>query len=302
MTAILLTGKTGQLGWELQRTLAPLGELVAPGREELDLADPDSVRAAVRAARPGIIVNAAGYTTVDKAESEPDLVMRVNAVAPGIIAEEAKRLNALLVHYSTDYVYDGEQERPYREEDPARPVNTYGKSKLAGERAIEAAGATSLVLRTSWIYGARRPNFVLTMLKLARERSEVAVVESQAGSPSSAQALAEATGELLRRRERAPAGGIFHLSAAGHVTRYEFATAIVRIMRETAGPAEGWARIKPIPQAAYPQPARRPQRPVTSKDKLERVFGIAMPPWEHQLRAFLARLPVGGGGGGLGPG
>jgi dTDP-4-dehydrorhamnose reductase len=290
MTTILLTGRTGQLGWELERALAPLGTLVAPGRGELDLDDPGSIRAAVRAARPDVIVNAAGYTTVDKAESEPELVMRVNGVASGIIAEEAKRAGALLVHYSTDYVYDGDLPRPYREDDPPRPLNTYGKSKLAGEHAIEQAGARSLILRTSWIYGARRPNFVLAMLKLAREKAEVGVVEDQAGSPSSAPALAEATAELLRRRERAPDGGIFHLSAAGEVTRYEFARAIVRTMQEIEGSSAGWARIKSIPQSAYPQPAKRPRRPITSKDKIERVFGVSMPDWETQLKAFLAGL------------
>jgi dTDP-4-dehydrorhamnose reductase len=291
MTTILLTGKTGQLGWELTSTLANLGRLVALGRGEIELDDPDSIRHAIRDARPDIIVNAAGYTTVDRAESEPDLVMRVNATAPGIIAEEAKRLNALLVHYSTDYVYDGTQERPYVEDDPTRPVNIYGKSKLAGDRAIQATGARSFILRTSWIYGERRPNFVRAILAVAREKPEVAVVDDQMGSPSSALALSEATVELLRRRERAPEGGIFHLSAAGHVTRHDFAVAIVNIMREAAG-HEGWARITPIPLADYPQPAQRPRRPITSKEKLERVFGIAMPHWSVQLRRFLAAHSV----------
>jgi dTDP-4-dehydrorhamnose reductase len=287
MTTILLTGKTGQLGWELARTLARVGKVVAAGRDEIDLENPDSIRRAVRNARPAIIVNAAGYTTVDKAESEPALVMRVNATAPGIMAEEARRLNALLVHYSTDYVYDGTLERPYVEDDTPGPVNVYGKSKLAGELAIQAAGSRSLILRTSWIYGERRPNFVRAILALARGKPEVAVVDRQTGSPSSASALAEATAELLSRLERAPDGGVFHLSAAGHVTRYDFAVAIVGIMREATGP-EGWARIVPIAQTDYPQPAQRPMRPVTSKEKLERVFGFAMPHWEAQLRAFLA--------------
>ena len=295
MTTILLTGKTGQLGWELTRTLGRLGEVIALGRGEIDLEHPDSIRRAVRDARPDIIVNAAGYTTVDKAESEPALVMRVNATAPGIMAEEAKRLNALLVHYSTDYVYDGTQERPYVEDDPTGPVNIYGRSKLAGERAIQAAGARSLILRTSWIYGERRPNFVRAILALAREKPEVGVVDSQTGSPSSASALSEATAELLRRRGRAPEGGVFHLSAAGHVTRCDFAVAIVSIMREITGP-EGWGRIVPIAQRDYPQPAQRPMRPITSKEKLERVFGIAMPHWNSQLRAFLAaHFPPGKG-------
>ena len=286
MTTILLTGKTGQLGWELASRLANLGRLVVLGRGEIELEDPASIRRAIRDARPDIIVNAAGYTAVDKAESEPDLVMRINATAPGIMAEEAKRLNALLVHYSTDYVYDGTQERPYVEDDLPRPVNIYGKSKLAGDQAIQATGARSLILRTSWIYGERRPNFVRAILALAREKPEVAVVDDQLGSPSSAPALAEATMELLRRRDRAPEGGIFHLSAAGHVTRHDFAVEIVSIMREAAGHEE-WARIRPIPLADYVQPAQRPRRPITSKEKLERVFGIAMPHWRLQLRSFL---------------
>ena len=168
MTTILLTGKTGQVGWELQRALAPLGRLIALGRGEMDHTHPDSIRSAIRGAKPDVIVNAAGYTAVDKAEAEGGVVMRVNAVAPGIIAEEAKRIDAPLVHYSTDYVYDGEQKRPYTEDDAPNPVNTYGKSKLAGERAIQAVGGSHLILRTSWVYSSRGSNFVLAILRLAR--------------------------------------------------------------------------------------------------------------------------------------
>jgi dTDP-4-dehydrorhamnose reductase len=293
MPRILLTGKTGRVGWDLQRALATLGNRTAPGRGEMNLADPDSIRAAIRGAQPGIIINAAGYTTVDKAESEPDLVMRVNAVAPGILAEEAKRAGALLIHYSTDYVYDGKRERPYTEDDAPNPVNTYGKSKLAGERAIQAVGGTHLILRTSWIYCARSSNFVLSMLRLAREKPVLPVVNDQAGSPSWARALADSTAELLLRRHLIPGnGGIYHLSASGHTSRYEFARAIIRIMQDLSGTADGWAEIRPITSGEYPLPARRPRNPVTDKGKIQREFGIEMPHWESQLRDFLSELTV----------
>lgn len=297
MTTLLLTGKTGQVGSELQRTLVPLGKVIAPGRHDMDLGDPDSIRASLRAARPDIIVNAAGYTTVDKAESEVDRAMRVNAIAPGILAEEAKRLGALLVHYSTDYVYDGAQEQPYGEDCPPHPLNAYGVSKLAGDHAIEATGVSRVILRTSWVYGMRRPNFVLTILRLAREKPELAIVEDQAGSPSWARALAEATAALLRRRERLEDnGGVYHLSAAGHTTRYEFARTIIRTMQEITGSAGGWASVRPIKSEEFPLPAQRPRHLITSKDKIKQVFGIEMPPWETQLRSFLAEVSVSGGG------
>lgn len=288
MTGILLTGKTGRVGWELQRALAPLGNLTALGRGEMNFTDPDSIRAAIRGTKPGIIVNAAGYTTVDKAESEPGLAMQLNAVAPGILAEEAKRTGALLVHYSTDYVYDGERERPYTEDDAPNPVNTYGKSKLAGERAIQAVDGMHLILRTSWVYSARGSNFVLAILRLAREQPVLPVVNDQAGSPSWARALADSTAELLRRRHLIPGhGGVYHLSASGHTSRYEFAGAIIRIMKEISGTPGGWAEIKPITSDQYPLPARRPRNPVTDKSKIKRAFGIEMPPWRKQLEDLL---------------
>jgi len=288
VTAILLTGKTGQVGWELQRALAPLGNVVAPDRSEMDHSNPDSIRAAVRATRPDVIVNATGYTTVDKAESEPDLLERVNVVAPGVLAEEAKRIGAPLVHYSTDYVYDGTLDRPYTEDDEPNPVNAYGRSKLAGERAIEAAGGTHLILRTSWVYSARRSNFVLAILRLAREKTELSVVSDQAGSPSWARALADATAALLRQRDLfGQQGGVYHLSANGHTSRYDFARAIVRIARDISGRPNGWADIRPISSDQYPLPARRPRSPVTDKSRIRRAFGITMPDWEAQLTAFL---------------
>ena len=293
MTTILLTGKTGQVGWELQRTLEPLGRVVALGRDEMDHENPDSIRSASRRVKPGIIVNAAGYTTVDKAEAEADLVMRINAVAPGIIAEEAKRAGAPLVHYSTDYVYDGQLARPYTEDDAPNPVNTYGKSKLAGERAIQAVGGAYLILRTSWIYSVRGSNFVLAILRIAREKRELSVVNDQIGSPSWARSLAQATNDLLRDTERVRnQSGIYHLSAGGETSRYEFASAIVHLMQDISGEKSGWAQISPVLTREYPPlPAQRPLNTVTSKERIKRVFHVEMPHWRVQLQSFLLTLP-----------
>ena len=291
MIPILVTGKSGQVGWELQTTLAALGAVTALDVDQMDLAKPDSIRRVIRELKPGIIVNAAAYTAVDKAESEPDLAMQVNGVAPGILAEEAKRLGAFLVHYSTDYVFDGELGRAYTEDDAPNPVNAYGRSKLAGERAIESVGGQSLILRSSWVYSARGSNFVLTVLRLAREKPELAMVDDQAGSPTWARWLAQATASVLSRRDRvARHGGTYHLAAAGHATRYEFAGAIIDAMLDGPGDPRGWAKLRPIATAQYPLPARRPPRPVLGTSKVERVFGIAPPHWREQLHGFLREL------------
>ncbi|MGQ0524126.1 MAG: dTDP-4-dehydrorhamnose reductase [Betaproteobacteria bacterium] len=266
MTVILVTGKTGQVGKELVRCLQPLGRVIATGRRELDLANPDSIRSAMREHSPDIVVNAAAYTAVDKAESEPDVAMQINGVAPGVLAEEAKRANTLLVHYSTDYVFDGLLGRPYGEEDAPNPLNVYGKTKLAGERAIAAAGGAFLILRTSWIYSDQPPNFVLTMLKLAREKHELDVVDDQVGSPTWARSLAAATGDLLRQEVRArDRAGIYHLSASGYTTRYGFARRIVQMAHEIDAEAAGSPVIRPISTAEYPLPAQRPLNAATSK-------------------------------------
>jgi dTDP-4-dehydrorhamnose reductase len=288
---ILLIGKTGQVGWELQHSLPPLGPVIALDRTQMDLTRPDSIRRTIRDAAPDIIVNAAGYTAVDKAESEPDLAMQVNAVAPGVMAEEAKRMNALLVHYSTDYVFDGKRSTPYTETDEPNPLNTYGKSKLDGERAIAASGCAHLILRASWIYSSRGTNFVLTMLRLAREREELAVVDDQIGSPTWARALAQTTSELLGKvRRTKEETGIYHLSAAGYTSRYDFAKRIIEIARQLSGEKEGWATVRPITNAEYPLPAKRPLNAATSKEKLKRVFGIEMPVWTEQLDSYLHEL------------
>jgi dTDP-4-dehydrorhamnose reductase len=284
---ILLIGKNGQVGWELQHSLRPLGHVIALDRTQMDLTQPDTIRNTIRLYSPDIIVNAAGYTAVDKAEQEPDLAMRVNAVAPGILAEESKRLNALLVHYSTDYVFDGTHSTPYTEEDEPNPVNVYGKSKLEGERAITATRCLHLILRTSWIYSARGTNFVLTMLRLGRERRELAVVDDQIGSPTWARTLAASTAEITRRADRNGSNsGIYHLSACDYASRLDFAKEILAIAKEITKVKVEWAELRPTTTPNYPLPAQRPLNAATNKDKIKCAFGIEMLPWKTQLRRF----------------
>jgi dTDP-4-dehydrorhamnose reductase len=269
---ILLTGANGQVGWELRQTLAPLGEVVAVNRAQLDLQDAARIAAAVREARPDVIVNAAAYTAVDKAESERDAAFAVNAVAPGVLAEEAKRAGALLVHYSTDYVFDGAKAAPYAEDDEPGPLNVYGASKLAGERAIAASGCRHLILRTSWVYGPRGSNFMLTMLRLAKERPELRVVDDQTGAPTSGLAIARATAQLLPRG----AAGLFHMTASGATTWCGFARAILQ--RAGIG-----TPVLPISTADYPTPARRPRNSRLDCTRLRADAGVALASWEEQL-------------------
>jgi dTDP-4-dehydrorhamnose reductase len=288
---ILLTGKDGQVGWELQGTLAPLGRVVACGRAELDLASPDSIRARLREVKPDIIVNAAAYTAVDKAESEPALAMAVNGTAPGILAEESRRLGALLAHYSTDYVFDGEKTEPYVETDPPNPINAYGRSKLAGEQAIAAAGCTHLIFRTSWVYGARGRNFLLTILRLARERDELRIVEDQVGAPTSAPAIARATAQVIRqarsRNGSDTAFGVYHMSAAGRTAWYGFAQAI---LNRAGDMLDARPSLVPIPSSAYPTPAPRPKNSMLCCEKLMAEFGVGLAPWEQGLEETMAEL------------
>lgn len=285
---ILLTGRNGQVGWELQRALAPLGEVVACDRGVLNLADPDRIVSAVRSVAPEVIVNAAAYTAVDKAESEPDVALAVNARAPGILAEEAKRLGALLVHYSTDYVFDGAKPEPYVEEDTTGPVNAYGRSKVAGEKAIQLVGGAHLIFRTSWIYATRGNNFFLTIRRLLKERNEVRVVSDQIGAPTSARALADTTAELFRRHGVAAlreASGIYHATAAGHTSWYGFAEEIARLEKSPRG-----VRLAPVSSAEYDAPARRPKNSRLSNDKLHRRFKARLPDWRDCLRACHTEL------------
>jgi len=291
LSTILVTGKTGQVGWELQGPLAPLGQVVAVDRSQMNLADPDSIRQVIRQARPEIIVNAAGYTAVDKAEAEPALAQQVNAIAPGVMAEEARRIDALLVHYSTDYVYDGRKGAPYVEHDVPNPLNAYGQSKLAGEQAIIATGCAHLILRTSWIYSDRGTNFVLTMLKLARERKVLTVVDDQIGSPTWARLLAESTAAILGRPKHVKQNsGIYHLSAQGYPSRFDFAVQIIEIARKRSGSGIGWAEIKRTTTENYPLPAVRPLHVATSKEKFKRVFGVEVPDWADQLQRCLEEI------------
>jgi len=281
---ILLTGKTGQVGHELITALAPLGRVIAVGRDRLDLTQPDSIVRCVRDTAPDIIVNAAGYTSVDDAESVPELAMQINAAAPGIMAEEAKRRGALLVHYSTDYVYDGSKVGIYIEEDTPNPVNTYGRSKLAGERNILASNCRYLILRTSWLYTDRANNFLHTILKLAREEQELRVVSDQIGSPTWARVLAEATATALRDPDVNNKLGLYHLSADGHTSRHDFAREIIRLAAEITGIRSGWATLQPCLTEEFPRPAARPLNVATSKKLFSRTFGKTLPPWKTQLK------------------
>jgi dTDP-4-dehydrorhamnose reductase len=276
---ILLLGRNGQLGHELARALAHGHELKSTDRTELDLADAEAIRRVVREALPDAIVNAAAYTAVDQAESEPALAMRINAEAPGVLAEEAKRRGALLVHYSTDYVFDGEKGAPYVEDDAPNPLGAYGRSKLEGERRIAASGCRHLILRTCWVYESRGRNFLLTILRLARERGELRVVGDQVGSPTAARDLADACAKLLASGE-APEG-IFHLAATGQCSWFEFAR---EILAQT-----GNARVKltQITTAEYPTAARRPRYSVLSCERIRRACGIALPHWRDGLARVL---------------
>jgi dTDP-4-dehydrorhamnose reductase len=291
---VLLIGRSGQLGWELQRTLAPLGELVALDRAGMDLSDPDSIHRAIADARPAVIVNAAAYTAVDKAESEPAAAMQVNGVAPGIIAEEAARSGALVVHYSSDYVFDGRGDAPYREDDPPAPLNVYGRTKLAGEEAVRAAGAPYLIFRTSWVYSARGSNFLRTMLRLAGERSELKIVDDQVGAPTWARSIAEITAAALGAggTEPGPArerSGVYHLAAAGAVSWFGFAQAIFDSARARRADFKAPAVI-PIPTSQYPLPARRPRNSRLDTAKLKAAFGLTPPSWEVMLERCMQEL------------
>ncbi|MGH8697948.1 MAG: dTDP-4-dehydrorhamnose reductase, partial [Burkholderiales bacterium] len=281
----------GQVGWELHRALAPLGEIAAVDTAHLDLADADAVREQVRALQPRIIVNAAAYTAVDHAESEPELARAVNAVAPGVLAEEAKRLDAVLVHYSTDYVFDGEKAGPYTEDDPPNPLNVYGRSKLEGERAIAASGCRHLTLRTSWVYGTRGRNFLLTMLRSAGERRALRVVDDQIGAPTWCREIADATAALLARPDLAVPGvdGLYHVSAGGFTSWFGFARAIFD-SPELARLGIARPALGAIPTSEYPTPARRPRNSRLDCSRLAGRAGARLAPWDEALRRCMAEL------------
>jgi dTDP-4-dehydrorhamnose reductase len=283
---LLLTGPTGQVGWELQRRLAPLGQVVALDREALDLTHPETVAAVVRSNRPDLIVNAAAYTAVDRSEREPRACFAVNAESVALLAQEAAGLGALLVHYSTDYVFDGAKRRPYIESDPTGPINTYGRSKLAGEQEIARSGCRHLILRTSWVYAMRGRNFVLTMLKLARERPQLRVVNDQVGAPTWARDLADATLAALHRPE--PLEGLYHVAAAGSTTWFEFTGRLLRL-------AGLDTPVAPIASSEYPTPAARPAYSVLDSGRFEQATGVRIGPWDERLAACLTDSETGRG-------
>jgi dTDP-4-dehydrorhamnose reductase len=282
---ILLTGCAGQLGRELKRSLASLGELVACDRRQLDLADPDALRAAVRSIAPSVIINAAAYTAVDKAEAETELADAINATAPGLLAEEAKRLGSLLIHYSTDYVFDGTKATPYHEDDATTPLSAYGRSKRQGELAIGASGARHLILRTSWVYGLHGTNFMKTMLRLARERDELRVVGDQIGAPTWSRHLADVTALILASRSTAE--GLYHLAAAGETSWHGYAAAIFAEAR-AAGLLEKSPTVQRITSAEYPLPAPRPANSRLDCTRFTSDFGMTLPDWRTGLADCLA--------------
>jgi len=302
---ILLTGKNGQVGWELQRTLATLGEVVAIDRQRMDLANPDSIRNTIRTIQPDLIVNAAAYTAVDKAESEPDLAMAINGIAPGIMAEEAKRLGAVMVHYSTDYVFDGTKTSPYTEDDTPNPIGVYGKTKLVGEQAVQSAGVPHLIFRTSWVYGLRGKNFLLTILRLAKERDELRIVDDQIGAPTWSRMIAEATAQILAQcfspltphsSFLTEKGGLYHLTSSGQTSWYGFTRVILEATEASQGTQSLAPRPRPLPQlvpipaSEYPLPAMRPTNSTLSNSKLTRAFGVSMPVWDNALRLCIEEL------------
>ncbi len=286
---ILLLGKTGQVGGALTPLLRQLAgssadeAVVTLGRADVDLSDAAALAQAVQQVQPSLIVNAAAHTAVDRAETEPDIAFAINAVAPGVLAEQAAKLNALLVHYSTDYVFDGSQRTPYRESDPTHPLGVYGESKLAGEQAVQASGCRHLLLRTSWVYDSTGRNFLTTMLRLAKQHGKLRVVGDQHGSPTSAALIAEATVHLIRCALDQPdlAGGLYHLTAQGQTTWHGFAQAIMR----KAGLD---VPIEAITTADYPTPAKRPAYSVLDSSKLQREFNYRLPDWRQALDALPA--------------
>lgn len=286
MRKILLLGSQGQIGWELERSLTTLGKVLALDRSTLDLANFDKMRAIIRELAPHVIVNATGYTAVDKAEKEPTLAMAINAEAPTLLAEIAKSLNAIFIHYSTDYVFGGEQAHPYRENDETRPLNVYGSSKLAGEKGIQSIGGNYFIFRTSWIYASRGKNFLLTMLKLAQEKPELKIVDDQIGAPTWSRLVAEATSQVLARclekETSSVPWGLYHMTTKGETSWYGFAKAILNRYQEQNADFK-IPQLVGIPSSDYPVPAERPLYSVLSNQKLWDTFDISLPSWEKGL-------------------
>ena len=285
---ILLLGKNGQVGWELRRTLAPLAEVTAVDYPEINFTDVPALRRLVADAHPDAVVNAAAYTAVDKAETEPELCRQINAIAPGVLAEEAKKIGALMVHYSTDYIFDGTKSSPYVETDVPNPLGAYGRSKLEGDQAVKASGADHLIFRLCWVYGARGQNFMLTMQRLAREREKLHVVGDQFGCPTWSRMIAETTAlalkEILGCVDISACNGEYHLAASGQTSWHGFASGIIELLPETERKCRA---VEKITTSEYPLPAKRPAYSVLDCGKLEKTFGLRLPDWESSLREVL---------------
>jgi dTDP-4-dehydrorhamnose reductase len=294
---ILLLGSKGQVGWELQRSLAPLGELVALDRHGAnglcgDLAQPEALADTVRTLQPRVIVNAAAYTAVDKAEAEPELARLINAKAPAALAAEASRLGALLVHYSTDYVFDGSGSKPWTEADTPAPLNVYGQTKLEGEQAIALSGAAHLIFRTSWVYAARGGNFAKTMLRLAKERERLTVIDDQWGAPTGAELLADVSAHAIRHTLMRPeASGLYHLAASGCTSWHAYASHVIERARALQ-PDAAWAvrEIAPVPSSAFATAARRPHNSRLDTQLLSTTFGLQLPHWQQGVDRMLAEI------------
>lgn len=290
---ILLFGKDGQVGWELQRSLAPLGELIAPDISSAnlcgDLRNIDGLIETVRVVRPDIIVNAAAHTAVDRAESEPELARLLNATAPAVLAQAARAAGALFVHYSTDYVFDGSGERPWKEEDQTGPLSVYGRTKLEGENLVRAAGARHLILRTSWVYGARGGNFAKTMLRLARERDKLTVIDDQIGAPTGAELLADTTVLALRSVLADPGkAGLYHLSASGEASWNSYARYVIdHALRAGVNLKAGVEQVMPVPTSAFPTPAQRPLNSRLDTGSFRQTFGLTLPHWQQGVARML---------------
>lgn len=292
---ILLLGKNGQVGWQLQRALAPLGEIVALERKDAggDLADPQGLAAAVCAAKPQVIVNAAAYTAVDKAESEPQLARLINTEAPAALAREAAASGALLVHYSTDYVFDGSGSAPWQESDATGPLNVYGATKLAGEQAIAASGCAHLTFRTSWVYAAHGDNFIKTMLRLAATRERLTVIDDQKGAPTGAELIADVTAHAISQTLQQPAkAGLYHLTAAGEASWFDYAQYVLALARQARpqGVKTAAGGVQPIASSQYPAAARRPLNSRLDTRRLQAVFGLTLPHWQAGVARVLEEI------------
>jgi len=300
MTKILLLGKGGQVGWELQRSLSPLGELIALDHDSTDycgnFANLSGLADTVRAIRPDLIVNAAAHTAVDKAESEPELARTLNALAPQVLAQEAAQLGAWLVHYSTDYVFDGSGDTPRLETDATGPLSVYGATKLEGEQLIAAANPRHLIFRTSWVYAARGGNFAKTMLRLAQERDKLTVINDQIGAPTGADLLADVTAHAIRQLTQAPASaealaGIYHLVASGETSWFAYAKHVLAQAQLIQPAIQIKAKqVDPVPTSAFPTPATRPHNSRLNTTKLQTTFGLTLPPWQAGVNRMLAEI------------